>query len=172
MSNLYNINMRLRELFARYEAGEDELIDVQTGEIIPIEQAMADLHLEREQELEGIALLVLEAKADVEALRIEQKRLDEKRQHMERWIERKKETLLSAMNDGNGQYTGFSSPIVSVSVRKSEAVQIDRSDQLPDEYIRRKVTEEPDKVAIKAALKAGKDVPGAALETRRSVMIK
>ena len=65
-------------------------------------------------------------------------------------------------------------PGVKLSFRKSSAVVIDGADLLPSEFMR---TPEPppaapDKPSIAAALKAGRDVPGAHLESRQTLQIK
>lgn len=48
-----------------------------------------------------------------------------------------------------------------LAVRKSESVEVDDPEALPPAFVRTKT--EPDKAAIKAALKAGDKVPGARL---------
>ena len=65
----------------------------------------------------------------------------------------------------------------TIALRKSEAVSIDNEAEIPIEYmnekiIPEKITVKPDKTAIKKAIKAGKAVPGATLETRYKINIK
>lgn len=65
-------------------------------------------------------------------------------------------------------------PGVTLSFRKTSAVAIDEQALIPAEFMR---TPEPpppapDKVAIAAALKAGREVPGAHLEHRQSLQIR
>jgi hypothetical protein len=65
-------------------------------------------------------------------------------------------------------------PGVVLSWRKSSAVVIDEPDLIPAEFMR---TPEPppptpDKTAIAAAVKAGREVPGAHVEHRRNLQIK
>ena len=64
-------------------------------------------------------------------------------------------------------------PGIKLSFRKSSAVVVDAEDLIPAEYMRVKPAPapEPDKTAIAAALKAGAAVPGAHLETRKSLQI-
>lgn len=62
---------------------------------------------------------------------------------------------------------------VTLSWRKSEAVVVDGAPELlPEKYQRVKITVDADKTAIKAAIKAGEDVPGARLEMRQNLQIK
>lgn len=64
-------------------------------------------------------------------------------------------------------------PGVRLSFRKSTAVVIDGEDLLPAEFMRQPETPPPapDKKAIADAIKAGRDVPGAHIETRQSLQI-
>jgi len=64
--------------------------------------------------------------------------------------------------------TRFSFPNHELTSRKSSAVEIDDEDSLPSEWLAHKTTSQPDKAAIKEALKAGHLIPGAQLVSRRS----
>jgi len=64
--------------------------------------------------------------------------------------------------------TRFSFPNHELSSRKSQAVEIDDEESLPPEWLALKTTSQPDKAAIKEALKAGQLIPGAQLVSRRS----
>ncbi len=57
----------------------------------------------------------------------------------------------------------------TLSVRTSDAVDITDATIVPEEYIKVTVTRTPDKAAIKKALKAGVEVPGADLEFRSNL---
>lgn len=59
----------------------------------------------------------------------------------------------------------------TVSLRTAVSVVAD-VEMLPDRYIRRRETVEPDKAAIKEALERGEVIPGASLETTESVSIR
>jgi hypothetical protein len=64
--------------------------------------------------------------------------------------------------------TRFSFPNHELSSRKSQAVEIEDEEALPPEWLALKTTSQPDKAAIKEALKAGHLIPGAQLISRRS----
>ncbi|MFZ0406725.1 MAG: siphovirus Gp157 family protein [Cyanobium sp.] len=68
--------------------------------------------------------------------------------------------------------TRFSFPHHELTSRKSQAVEIDDEDALPIEWLTIKTTSQPDKAAIKEALKAGHPIPGAQLISRRSWRIR
>jgi hypothetical protein len=64
--------------------------------------------------------------------------------------------------------TRFSFPNHELTSRKSQAVEIDDEDALPPEWLSFTTTSKPDKAAIKEALKAGRQIKGAQLVSRRS----
>jgi hypothetical protein len=66
------------------------------------------------------------------------------------------------------QATRFSFPNHELSSRKSSAVEIDDEAALAPEWLTVKTTAQPDKAAIKEALKAGQQIPGAQLLSRRT----
>jgi multidrug resistance efflux pump len=66
------------------------------------------------------------------------------------------------------QATRFSFPNHELSSRKSSAVEIEDEAALASEWLTVKTTTLPDKAAIKEALKAGQQIPGAQLLSRRT----
>jgi hypothetical protein len=66
------------------------------------------------------------------------------------------------------QATRFSFPNHELSSRKSSAVEIDDEAELAPEWLTVTTTSKPDKAAIKEALKAGQQIPGAQLHSHRS----
>ena len=85
--------------------------------------------------------------------------------------QRLQESLLTVLTRLQPEAVKFDLQNHVISSRRSEAVVIDDVELLPPELLRIKTTTDPDKTAIKAALKAG-EVPGARLEQRRSWAIK
>ena len=68
--------------------------------------------------------------------------------------------------------TRFSFPDHELSSRSSQAVAIDDEAQLDPQWLTVKITSQPDKAAIKEALKAGHPISGAQLVSRRSWRIR
>ncbi|MCP9784464.1 siphovirus Gp157 family protein [Cyanobium sp. WKJ7-Wakatipu] len=64
--------------------------------------------------------------------------------------------------------TRFSFPNHELTSRKSQAVEIDDEDALDPQWLSFSTTSKPDKAAIKEALKAGTEITGAQLISRRS----
>lgn len=60
----------------------------------------------------------------------------------------------------------------TISFRNTEQTVIDDEDLIPEEFIRAKITYEPDKLKIKEAIKQGKEVQGAHIESVRKIQIK
>jgi len=78
------------------------------------------------------------------------------------------ESLVLVLTRLQPKATRFSFPNHELTSRKSQAVEIDDEDSLPSEWLAHKTTSQPDKAAIKEALKAGHLIPGAQLVSRRS----
>lgn len=159
---LYEINAALEALL--------EQVDEETGELTCDMEQLEALSLERDEKLEGLALYCKNAAAEAEAIKAEEKNLAERRKRLENRAERAK-AFLSEQLCGEK----FTTPKVAVSWRKSEAVELG-PEFLPwalekDAYLRYK-DPEPDKAMLKTALKAGEQIPGAALVTRSSMTIK
>ena len=156
---LYKINEQLRNAI---EFG----CDPETGEIIDT-VALEELEMARDEKIENICLYIKDLKAEAAAIKTEKDVLDARMKASTK----KADSLtnyLQLMLSGQK----FKTSRCAVSYRKTQAVKITDESLLPDTYIRRKVIEEPDKVAIREALKAGGDVAGACLEDRQSMTIK
>jgi hypothetical protein len=64
--------------------------------------------------------------------------------------------------------TRFSFPNHELTSRKSSAVEIDDEETLDPQWLTVTTTTKPDKTAIKAAIKAGQQIPGTQLLSRRT----
>jgi hypothetical protein len=78
------------------------------------------------------------------------------------------ESLIFVLTQLQPAATRFSFPNHELSSRKSQAVVIDDEKALDPEWLAIKTTSQPDKAAIKEALKAGRQIAGAQLLSRRS----
>ena len=142
----------------------------ETGEIVFDADNLDALETERNAKLEGVALYIKSLEAEAEAMKAEEKALAERRAVREKKAERLRRYLADstqALGD-----TKLETPRVSLSFRKSEAVVIEDQAALPVEYIKVKMTETPDKTAIKKAIKSGATVEGAALVENKNLQIK
>lgn len=158
---LYEIDAQLEEML--------EQVDPETGELLCDMEQLEALSLERNRKLENLALYVKNRDAEAKAIREEEKALADRRRGLERKAERAKD-FLARMLAGEK----FTTPKVAVSWRKSEAVEIGMSFFSADanERFLRYKEPDPDKAAIKAALKAGEKITGAELVTNLNMTIK
>jgi hypothetical protein len=78
------------------------------------------------------------------------------------------ESLVFVLTQLQPAATRFSFPNHELSSRKSQAVVIDDEEALDSQWLAVKTTTQPDKAAIKEALKAGRQITGAQLLSRRS----
>lgn len=154
MASLYEINESIMSL-----------VDEETGEITDIE-ALNTLQIERDTKIENIALWIKNLKADAEMFKAEKQAFDEKQKRAEKKAENLKE-YLSGVLCGQKFKTGR----VDCSFRSSESVNVTDISVIPTEYLR---FAEPtaDKTAIKAAIKAGKEIAGAEIVSKRSLIVK
>ena len=141
------------------------LIDPETGEITDFE-AFEKLQLDREQKLENAALLIKNCEADIAAYKAEQAVFDKKIDRAKRTLESVKKYLSEALGGEN-----FKTSKVTCSFRKSPSVEILDAKMIPQEFLRVKEPE-PNKEAIKMALKSGFDVMGARLVIKQSMSVK
>ena len=71
-----------------------------------------------------------------------------------------------------GEGSVIRGPGWSLSLRTTEAVEVSNPALLPPAFVRSKVSAEPDKAAIKAAIDGGQFVPGATVVQRYSTTIR
>lgn len=161
---------------ALYDIDQDILdcVDMDTGEIIDPEKLDA-LQMEREAKLEGVALWIKDLNAEADAVKTEADKLTARKKALDNKVMALKVWLLHAL-DGEKLKT----PRCSVYQTHNQRVVVDDEQKLIEFF---KNVEEPDtflkfndpelrKDAIKKALKDGFVIPGAALETTESVVIK
>lgn len=162
MATLYEINNAILEC-----------CDTETGEILDFER-LQQLQLEKGQKIEGVALYIKNLEAEAAALKIEEAALAERRKTKENKAKRLKEYLTDALN---GQK--FETARVRLSFRTSTGVEI--SDELAlltwleknnkDHCIKYKLPE-ISKSEVGKLLKAGEEMPGAALVERSNLQMK
>lgn len=161
---LYQIDTALHEIIERS-------IDPETGELTIDPSELEALQMAREDKLENIALYYKNLIAEANAVKAEADALTDRRRVLERKAERMKTILTTGLAGEK-----FSTPRVSISFRKTSTLEIDLDKFMPfagayPKYLRMK-DPEPDKVAIKEAIKQGGTIPGAQIVEKRSVIVK
>ena len=168
---LYDIDAQIAALDGAAE--DDMLIDAETGELISVSQALDALRMEREAKLENVACWVKNLSAEADAIREEENRLFKRRKAAETKAANLKAWLLAAMTRDDGTTDKLKTGRVMVSVKRNPpSTVVDDEALLPWAYKTVKQIVAQDKAAIKAAILAGEEVPGAHLEYGRSVVIK
>ena len=132
-----------------------------------IEEALSKIEDERDAKALNIACLIKNFRAEAEALKQEKLSLQRRQKAAEKTVERLVGYLEQFLEPG----TKLKDQRATIGWRKSEAVNC-WSDPglLPPEFQRVKV--ETDLSAIKSALKSGKEVAGATIETRNNIQIR
>lgn len=148
-----------------------ETADEETGEVdVDISAALADVQGSFEEKAVATATVVRMLNNTADDVNAEIKRLTGMKKHLERETERVKDYLTQVCEmTGTESIKGISA---SISFRKSEQTIIDNEEAIPDEYMTVKTTYTPNKTAIKAAIKAGKEIDGAHIEVVKNIQIK
>ena len=155
-----------------YEIDEAILncIDMETGEVIDMD-ALEALQMERDEKIENVACWIKDLKAEAEAIKAEKMVLAARQKAAESRAESLKKWLAYALD---GQK--FKTARCAVSFRSSESVEVSEEglESLMnghDDLLTYK-TPEPNKAAIKQAIKDGLNVPGVQLVQNISTIIK
>ena len=147
-----------------------ECIDMETGEIIDAEKLDA-LNMERDAKIENVVLWIKDLKAEAEAIKAEKLALAERQKVAENKVESLKKWVAYALG---GQK--FSTAKCAVSFRNTESVEVTEEGlealmKEHDELLTYKAPE-PNKKAIKDAIKDGLSVAGVQLVQNVSTIIK
>ena len=162
---------------ALYEIDQDILdcVDMETGEIVDIEKLNA-LQMERKAKMEGVALFVKDLSAEASAVKEEADKLMARKRALDNKITALKSWLLFALGGEKlktprcNVYQTHNTK-VNVIDEQSAVNWIQTHCKEPEEFLRFTLPEIR-KDAVKAELKAGKEIPGVTLEETESVVIK
>lgn len=159
--NLYNIQQEYLSLIQEIEENGGEITEDQ-------ENALAINQSDLEAKTENYIGLIAQLDSEVQMAKEMEKRAKEYARRKQAIIDRLKSNLLNAVKLYGNQTVG----VTEIKTRKSESVQILNQEDIPDDFIVRKVTAQPDKTEIKRAIKAGLPVAGAVLVKNESLVIK
>lgn len=155
MASLYEINQAIMAC-----------VDSETGEIID-QEALDALMIYKDDKIEGIALWIKNLTSDALAFKAEKEAFATRQKAAERKAESLKKYLAYVL-DGQKFHTNR----CAVSFRKSEKVEILDELVIPDQFVRERTSREPDRAAIKEAIKAGLEVNGCQLVESFCTQIK
>lgn len=125
-----------------------------------------------EVKAQSVAAYFLNLEATEQALDEHIKAMTEKKKALQNRADKLKDYLARNMLAAGIKEISANDGTFKASFRKSTAVEIFDEAQLPDEFMRQKITFAPDKTAIKKAIESGQEVAGAKLETRQNLQIK
>lgn len=167
MSNIYELTREYNDLYDLALESADE----ETGELdSALSSALEIKSSEIEKKGVNIACVVKRFENTIDDIDCEIARLQKMKKQAQTAVLRLKDGLSAAMiSCGIEKIQGVKA---NISFRRSDAVIVDNEADLSDDYMVVKTTISADKAAIKAAIKAGKIVDGAHLETRQYIQIK
>lgn len=154
MASLYEIDRRILAL-----------VDKETGEINDFEQ-LDKLRLDRDAKIENIALWIKNLRADEESYRTEKQAFEDRLRQARQKRESLERYLSTALNGES-----FKTAKVECSFRRSQGVEVDDIELLPEEFLKYK-NPEADKIAITKAIKEGKEIAGARIVAALNLQIK
>ena len=150
-----------------------DCVDEETGEILDFDR-LEELQMAKDEKIENIAMWIKNLNAQAAGIKAEETALAERRRVKENRANRLKEYLNYILN---GQK--FETARVNLSFRNSTAVEISDKDMLLDwlernskENCIKYLTPEISKTEVGKLLKAGEEVPGAALVTKTNVQVR
>ena len=160
--NLYELTTDLKEL---------QEIDFTQAEEEQIEEVKGIIKTQIESKSAGIIAVIRNEESDIDAIKVEIKRLQELKKSKENKIENLKKYTKECLEDAD--IKKVSTSLGNMTVRKNPA-SVDVLDEslIPSEYKKEVVEVKVDKKAILADLKEGVVVEGAALKNSTSLMIK
>ena len=100
------------------------------------------------------------------------KELQEQLKHQQAFLDSVRHSLSTVMQEQGIQSIEADDGTFKASFRSSTAVEIYDESQLPEEFIRTKITTSPDKIGIKKAINANVSISGARLVTNKNLIIK
>lgn len=156
---LFDLTEDYQLILASLEDGEhdDVLIDELTINI-------DSLH----DKADNYAYMIKQLESEAEALEVEARRLINKSESKKKSIAFLKDSLkFAAISYGN-----FKTSLHSFSTVKHEIVTVEDESLIDDDFFTEKVTRRLSKTKLKESIKAGNDIPGAALDHTYSLRIK
>lgn len=159
-------------IYSEVQEIQDKLlacVDEETGEINDDYDLYEALRLDALQGgMSRLAKVNANLNADIEALKNEEKRIHERRVHIENSQERLKKCIKNILILAGK--TKVEDGTFTVSIRQTQAVNVTDLDKLPFNF--KKMSYVADKKAIKQAIDNGDTVEGAELVINKSVVIK
>jgi hypothetical protein len=161
--NIYNIQSEYQQLV-------NQLIE-NGGELTPELELALQINKDNfHSKSENYAYITKQFDGEIDIIDNEIKRLQQAKRSREKTIERLKATIELAML--TFEVDKIETPLIKISFRKSESVEVENVNELPNEYKVIKLTESADKLKIKDAIKSGILIEGCSIKTNKNLQIK
>ena len=164
------MKLTIYQIEQNYNQLAEELIE-NGGELTPsLEEALAITEEQLQNKSVAYSFVIKQMDADVDIISAEISRLQNLKKQREKASDYLKDRIKHAMD--LFQIEEIKTPLVKINFRKSETVEVDDVNALPNVYKNVKVVETADKAMIKEAIKNGVDVAGCSIATHRNLQIK
>ena len=161
--NIYQIQNEFQLIIAEVINNE--------GEITPeLETALTINKEQLQSKAVDYSYVIKQLDSDCEQIDAELKRLQQLKKVRTNLSERLKNTISDAMN--LYEVEKIETPLIKLSFRNSESVEITNESQLDPCFIVTKTVSSPDKKAIKDAIKSGAFVQGATISYNKNLQIR
>ena len=162
--------MNIFKIQSEYQQIVTQLIE-NGGELTPeLELAMQITKDNFHSKSESYGYCIREINYNKEIIEKEIERLQKLNRSCNKTIDRLKDNIELAMT--TFEVDKIETPLIKISFRKSESVEVENVNKLPNEYKVIKLTETADKLKIKDVIKAGETIEGCYLKTNRNIQIK
>lgn len=162
--NLYEINDAYEKALSNFT------VDDETGEIIFDDEEIKKLEGAFEEKVDNIACYIKSLNALNDSIKAEKQALDERLKTNDKKVESLKKFLVISLEMRDMKK--FETARNKLSFRKSTSVVINEDAVLPNQFVKKVVTEKIDKKAIGEALKNGEVVEGCYLKESNNLQIK
>lgn len=162
------MNLALYQIEDEYIQLTNQLID---GELTPEIESLLVINKENLQnKAVNYGFVVKQLNSECQIIENEIERLTALANRREKVISKLKATLSEAMQ--LYEIDKIETPIMKISFRKSESIEIDNMALIDQKFMVEKTTTSPDKKAIKEAIVSGDIVTGARLQVNKNIQIK
>ena len=163
MGTIFNIQTEYKSIIKALIDNGGELTDeLQTA----IEISQKELY----KKTESYSWAIKEIDGEISIIKEEIERLQGLINSRDNAIKRMKDVILNAME--TFEINKIETPLIKISIRESEAVEVINEAQIPDIYFAEKTTKTISKTMIKEAIKSGASIDGAIIKTNKSLQIK
>jgi hypothetical protein len=166
-------SLTLYELRAEYRSALDFLAETPEEEIdmVSFGALLAALESDLTDKFAAVACYIREVEAESAAIFDLVRAQNDRIARLDATADRLRNYLLGELHLAG--LSTVAEPRIQVKIKKNPPrVAIVDAESIPPQWWRTRTIQEPDKIEIKAALKAGQEIPGAALEINERLEIK